>query len=56
MEYILNNKSAVPSPGEERLAALTAWERQKWAHIRETVFRQGKDKNCNQIPPEFKMD
>ncbi|KAG4073892.1 hypothetical protein HA402_014097 [Bradysia odoriphaga] len=41
MEYILNNKSAVPSPGEEHLAALTAWERQKWAHIRDTVFRQG---------------
>lgn len=41
MEYILNNISAVPSPGEERLAALTAWEREKWAHIRETVFRQG---------------
>lgn len=42
MEYILNNTAAVPSPGEERVAALTAWERAKWAHIRETVFRQGK--------------
>lgn len=41
MEFILNNKTAVPSPGEERLAALTAWERDKWAHIRESVFRQG---------------
>lgn len=45
MEHILNNKSAVPCPGEERLAALTAWEREKWAHIRDNVFRQGNSDN-----------
>ena len=40
MESILNS-TAQPVVGEERVAALTAWERQKWANVRETVFNKG---------------
>ncbi|XP_043286172.1 carnitine O-palmitoyltransferase 1, liver isoform isoform X2 [Venturia canescens] len=44
MAYILNDKSS-PSPGEERLAALTAGERQAWAEARENFFAKGINKN-----------
>lgn len=39
MEEILQSKSE-PLPGEERLAALTAWERSKWAEVRKTLFNE----------------
>ncbi|KAM7341695.1 carnitine O-palmitoyltransferase whd isoform 1-T3 [Cochliomyia hominivorax] len=40
MEEILNSK-ATPLPGEEHLAALTAWNRSKWAEVRNTYFSRG---------------
>uniref|UniRef100_A0A1I8NSM7 carnitine O-palmitoyltransferase n=1 Tax=Stomoxys calcitrans TaxID=35570 RepID=A0A1I8NSM7_STOCA len=40
MEEILNSK-ATPLPGEEHLAALTAWNRSKWAEVRNTYFTRG---------------
>ncbi|XP_075167500.1 carnitine O-palmitoyltransferase whd isoform X1 [Haematobia irritans] len=40
MEEILNSK-ATPLPGEEHLAALTAWNRSKWAEVRNTHFSRG---------------
>ncbi|XP_037811824.1 carnitine O-palmitoyltransferase 1, liver isoform isoform X1 [Lucilia sericata] len=40
MEEILNSK-ATPLPGEEHLAALTAWNRSKWAEARNTYFSRG---------------
>lgn len=40
MEQILNSK-AVPLPGEERLASLTAWNRTKWAEVRNSHFNKG---------------
>ncbi|XP_020786761.2 carnitine O-palmitoyltransferase 1, liver isoform isoform X2 [Boleophthalmus pectinirostris] len=43
MERILADTSE-PSPGEEKLAALTAGERTPWAKARETYFNRGKNK------------
>ncbi|CAJ1057386.1 carnitine O-palmitoyltransferase 1%2C liver isoform isoform X2 [Xyrichtys novacula] len=43
MERILADQSE-PSPGEEKLAALTAGERIPWAKARETYFCRGKNK------------
>uniref|UniRef100_A0A3P8SQZ2 carnitine O-palmitoyltransferase n=1 Tax=Amphiprion percula TaxID=161767 RepID=A0A3P8SQZ2_AMPPE len=43
MERILADTSE-PSPGEEKLAALTAGERTPWAKARETYFSRGKNK------------
>uniref|UniRef100_A0A1A7X2T4 carnitine O-palmitoyltransferase n=1 Tax=Iconisemion striatum TaxID=60296 RepID=A0A1A7X2T4_9TELE len=43
MERILADKSE-PSPGEEKLAALTAGERTPWAKAREAHFSRGKNK------------
>ncbi|XP_008291899.1 carnitine O-palmitoyltransferase 1, liver isoform isoform X2 [Stegastes partitus] len=43
MERILADTSE-PSPGEEKLAALTAGERTPWAKARETYFCRGKNK------------
>lgn len=40
MEAILK-APARPAAGEEHLAALTAGNRQEWAHIRDTVFAKG---------------
>ncbi|XP_037946654.1 carnitine O-palmitoyltransferase 1, liver isoform isoform X2 [Teleopsis dalmanni] len=40
MEEILNSK-AEPLPGEENLAALTAWNRSKWAEVRNSHFSRG---------------
>uniref|UniRef100_A0A0K8TTA0 carnitine O-palmitoyltransferase n=1 Tax=Tabanus bromius TaxID=304241 RepID=A0A0K8TTA0_TABBR len=40
MEEILRSK-AEPLPGEEHLAALTAWNRTKWAEIRNNCFARG---------------
>ncbi|XP_063699683.1 carnitine O-palmitoyltransferase 1, liver isoform isoform X2 [Culicoides brevitarsis] len=42
-ENILASK-ATPLAGEERVAALTAWNRTKWAETRETVFSKGVNK------------
>lgn len=39
-ERILADAS-VPSPGEEKLAALTAWERVHWAKARREFFSKG---------------
>lgn len=33
-----------PLPGEEKVAALTAWNRTKWAEIRQSVFARGVNK------------
>lgn len=44
MQYILNDKSA-PSPGEEKLAALTAGDRTAWARARTDFFSKGINKN-----------
>ncbi|XP_055378355.1 carnitine O-palmitoyltransferase 1, liver isoform isoform X2 [Condylostylus longicornis] len=40
MEYILNHDSK-PLPGEKHLAALTAWQRSKWAEVRYEHFARG---------------
>uniref|UniRef100_A0A1A8ELV2 Carnitine palmitoyltransferase 1A (Liver) n=1 Tax=Nothobranchius korthausae TaxID=1143690 RepID=A0A1A8ELV2_9TELE len=45
MERILADKSE-PSPGEEKLAALTAGERTPWAKARDAHFSRGKNKLC----------
>lgn len=37
---ILKSKSE-PSPGEELLASLTAWNRTKWAATRNSLFNKG---------------
>jgi carnitine O-palmitoyltransferase 1, liver isoform len=42
-EQILQNKS-MPLKGEEFLAALTAWDRTKWANAREKFFSKGINK------------
>ncbi|CAL9697307.1 unnamed protein product [Knipowitschia caucasica] len=43
MERILADTSE-PSPGEEKLAALTAGDRTPWANARESYFSRGKNK------------
>lgn len=43
LEEILNGKST-PAEGEEHLASLTAWDRQKWANARERYFSRGANK------------
>ena len=43
MENILASK-AKPLPGEEKVAALTAWPRTKWAEVRQSVFVRGVNK------------
>jgi len=43
IENILNS-TATPLPGEERLAALTAWNRTKWAEVRQSIFSRGTNK------------
>lgn len=48
LEYILNDK-AEPLPGEEKLAALTAWERTKWANTRRVYFNNGVNKQSLDI-------
>uniref|UniRef100_A0A1A9WJ04 carnitine O-palmitoyltransferase n=1 Tax=Glossina brevipalpis TaxID=37001 RepID=A0A1A9WJ04_9MUSC len=40
IEEILNS-TATPMPGEKYLAALTAWDRAKWAETRNTYFIRG---------------
>lgn len=40
MEEILSSNSE-PLPGEELLASLTAWNRTKWAEVRNTLFNKG---------------
>uniref|UniRef100_D3TRL5 carnitine O-palmitoyltransferase n=1 Tax=Glossina morsitans morsitans TaxID=37546 RepID=D3TRL5_GLOMM len=40
IEEILNS-TATPMPGEKYLAALTAWDRSKWAETRNTYFIRG---------------
>jgi carnitine O-palmitoyltransferase 1 len=40
-ERILADSSSVPSKGEEKLAALTAWERPYWAKVRNQFFSKG---------------
>ncbi|XP_055916063.1 carnitine O-palmitoyltransferase 1, muscle isoform isoform X2 [Eupeodes corollae] len=40
MEEILNS-NATPLPHEDHLAALTAWQRSKWAEARNTYFARG---------------
>jgi len=40
IEEILKGK-ATPVEGEEHLAALTAWNRSKWAEARNTFFSRG---------------
>uniref|UniRef100_A0A1B0AHR2 carnitine O-palmitoyltransferase n=1 Tax=Glossina pallidipes TaxID=7398 RepID=A0A1B0AHR2_GLOPL len=40
IEEILNS-TAMPMPGEKYLAALTAWDRSKWAETRNTYFIRG---------------
>ncbi|XP_055301856.1 carnitine O-palmitoyltransferase 1, liver isoform-like isoform X1 [Sitodiplosis mosellana] len=40
LEEILNSKSE-PLPGEELLASLTAWNRSKWAEVRNNLFNKG---------------
>uniref|UniRef100_A0A336M930 carnitine O-palmitoyltransferase n=1 Tax=Culicoides sonorensis TaxID=179676 RepID=A0A336M930_CULSO len=67
-ENILASK-ATPLPGEEYLAALTAWNRTKWAETRETVFSRGVNKvslysiesaafvlSLDEEPYEFELD
>lgn len=36
----MNSKSE-PLPSEERLASLTAWNRTKWAEVRDSLFNKG---------------
>lgn len=43
IENILASK-AIPLPGEEKVAALTAWNRTKWAEVRQSVFSRGVNK------------
>lgn len=40
MEEILKSQ-AKPLPGEEHLASLTAWNRTKWAEVRNNYFLRG---------------
>lgn len=40
LEEILHSKSK-PVSGEERLAALTSWDRTKWAEVRNAYFSNG---------------
>lgn len=43
LEQIINS-TATPEHGEEFLAALTAWDRTKWANARERFFAKGANK------------
>jgi hypothetical protein len=44
-ERILQDTSSTPSKGEEKLAALTAWERVHWAKTRTEFFSKGVNKS-----------
>lgn len=44
IEEILNNDTEKPKEGEEFLAALTAWDRTKWANARQRFFARGVNK------------
>lgn len=40
-QRILDTTKSVPEKGEEKLAALTAWDRASWAKVRQQYFSKG---------------
>lgn len=40
-QRILDDNVSVPEKGEEKLAALTAWDRENWAKVRQQHFAKG---------------
>lgn len=48
MEEILKSK-ATPQMGEEQVAALTAWNRSKWAEVRNQNFSRGPNRASLQL-------
>jgi len=40
-QRILDDETSVPEKGEEKLAALTAWDRTSWAKARQQYFSKG---------------